>query len=399
MSDHITFDLQAEIMKRLPVKSLIQFRSVSKAWKSHIDSSDFIAHYSSQQQHLLVRYEDAVYFKQKYVSVVDDDSFPQHKVSLALPQWLTDYNIIGCCYGLLCLYSPTGRAVLWNPSIKKAVDVVVPNVADKMVYDTLLGFGVCQETTDPKIVIVKVTHIKRWMDVKTISCIPWQVEVFTLSTRGWRSPCSTDLPRKSIRFCSLQVVVDGFIYWLATDRIEMDGGFRSYNLIISFDMISEEFREVSLPDSLALAHHYDGKLSMSTLRESLVVLDEVVEAYNPVFGVWMMEDAGVAKSFTKLFTFSVSTPDVISLRGFRKTSEPIVEIIEDYSGFIGALAVYEPYSKHINNLGINGDNRSFSVYPYMETLLLLDQPDFITYDKGKRDILNRRRLLKHTSKV
>ncbi|KAI3776454.1 hypothetical protein L1987_46239 [Smallanthus sonchifolius] len=134
MSDDIPFDIQAEIVKRLPVKSLIQFRSVSKAWKSLIDSSDFIAHYSSQQQHLLVRYAHRVVDEEKYISFVDDDnSFPQQKVSLTVPllvKMLKRCRIIGSSHGLLCLFgdyrdgrdapmSGTGRVVLWNLSIGK----------------------------------------------------------------------------------------------------------------------------------------------------------------------------------------------------------------------------------------------------------------------------------------
>ncbi|GJT04661.1 F-box domain containing protein [Tanacetum coccineum] len=42
MSDNIPFDLQLAIMNRLPVKSLLQFRTVSKSWKYSIDCSDFI---------------------------------------------------------------------------------------------------------------------------------------------------------------------------------------------------------------------------------------------------------------------------------------------------------------------------------------------------------------------
>ncbi|KAM0003099.1 putative F-box domain-containing protein [Helianthus debilis subsp. tardiflorus] len=72
MSDHIPFEIQSEIMNMLPVKSLLRFRSICKSWKSLIESSDFIAHHSSQQQrHLLVSYYDNDY-EQKYVSIVDD---------------------------------------------------------------------------------------------------------------------------------------------------------------------------------------------------------------------------------------------------------------------------------------------------------------------------------------
>ncbi|KAF5804007.1 putative F-box associated interaction domain-containing protein [Helianthus annuus] len=256
---------------------------------------------------------------------------------------------------------------LWNPCIRKAVAVDVPNVADRRIYETGLGFGVCRETNDPK--IVKITHINMWGHRESVTCIPWQVEVFTLSTGAWRSPYTSNLPRNSIEFdYDNTVVIDGMLYWLATNRITADGGFQSYNLLISFDMTSEEFREVNLPDSLA--HQSISGLTIYKLRESLVVLERDVEANDLVFPVWTMEDD--LKSFTKLFTINI--PDNVSevcVMGFRKTGEPIIDSLPRYPEWTGSLAVSEPCSKSISSLGINGRDFSHYVYSYIKSLLLL----------------------------
>ncbi|KAI3725462.1 hypothetical protein L1987_65250 [Smallanthus sonchifolius] len=380
MSDNIPFEIQAEIIKRLPVKSLMQFRSVSKAWKSLIDSYHFIAHYSPQPQHLLVTYEDPADHKQKYVSIADDDN---QKLFLTIPllvNMLMCCSIIGFSHGLFCLYGifPKGNgdpisrihmAVIWNLSIRKAVPVVVPNVAFGD-YETVIGFGVCGATSDPK--IVKVTYIKRR---SRLEGIPWQVEVFTLTKGVWRSSYGSNLSCKSIQFDSLQVALNGFLYWIADDMISMD---RSYNLIISFDITSEEFRKVNLPDSLA-NHQSRYNLSVSKLRESLVVLERGAEGNNIVFSVWRMED-GVSKSFTKLFTFNVSAVDA-SVRGFRNSGEPLIEISEADDLGSYKLVVYEPDLERIDTLGIDRIKRSYYVYPYMETLLLLHQPDLTVYNE------------------
>ncbi|MFS8015266.1 putative F-box domain-containing protein [Helianthus anomalus] len=292
MSDHIPFEIQSEIMKTVPVKSLIRFQSVCKSWKSLIHSSDFIAHYTGQQQHLLVRYKNRDDFKEEYVSLVDDDSFPQHRVC----------------------------------------------------------------TTDPKIVTITPSE----------SLNPWQVEVFTLSTRAWRSPYSTNLPSKSVNFFGLPVVVDGCLYWLTWDYV----AFTTCGLIISFDMTSEEFGEVNLPDGLA---HHECNLSMDKLRESLVVVEVCHEANKLVYNVWMMKD-GVPKSFQKLYTISTHPPDVLIQRvmGFRKTGEPLIVLQTHLGSANNILAAYEPYSKSINNLGINERKTIYyNVYSCMETLILL----------------------------
>ncbi|KAJ0532238.1 putative F-box domain-containing protein [Helianthus annuus] len=394
MSDNIPLEIQAEIIKRIPVKSLLQFRSVSKAWKSLIDSSDFINRYSSQQQHLLVRYNHRQIFpfsERKYVSIVDDETFPHQRVSLTHPAFvnmLRSHRIIGNSHGLLCLYGcyglETTMAVVWNVSIRKAIAVVVPNVANG-VYTTFVGFGVCPATNDPK--IVKITDIIHWEDVESIpDSIPWQVEVFTLSTGHGEVHITIFLVRQ---------------FNLVVRKSIVDAGFEGYNRIISFHLTSEEFREVNLPDRLV----YDGcfdNLNIANLRESLVVLEQ--DARENVCYVWSMKD-GVSVSFTKLYTIYSPNATLLRVLEFRKNGEPLIEIEDiddDRIDIPSLLAVYKPKSKHISNIGINGAG-SFYVYSYMETLLLLDQQEFTIFDKGKSYIARRRAeirsLLKHISMV
>ncbi|KAJ0781539.1 putative F-box domain-containing protein [Helianthus annuus] len=363
MSDNIPYDIQVDILKKLPVKSLIQFRSICKAWKSLVDSADFVKHYRGQMQHLLVSYYEHSYsFGRKYVSIADDDTFPQKKVPLTNPMSLNNPRLIGTSHGLLCLYSYSDdMVVIWNLCIRKVVAVVLYNVEHDAGSWDYLGFGVCRETNDPKIIRIRSVT---WCDINGLSYVPWQVEVFPLSTGAWRTPFSTNFPSKSIyfRFENYdQVVIDGVHYWLANDI--------SCNLIFSFDMTREEFSEINLPDGLA--HKSDYTLSMSKLRESIVVLDR--DDDEMVFVVWMMED-GVSKTFTKPFTINYNTPDALYfVSGFRKTGEAIIEGRRQ-------LFVYEPYSKHIKNFGIDGNYYDFFVHSYMETLILLDQPNLRVFN-------------------
>ncbi|XP_076895127.1 putative F-box protein At5g62060 [Bidens hawaiensis] len=321
--------LPSEIfLKLLPVKSLIRFRSVSKTWKSLIDSRDFVikhhTHHSQSRQQLLVAYENQVPvsdddddwdYEQKYVSVVDDNAFPKHNVVLTPPLLVR---------------------MLTRPRL-----IATSHVKD--IYATAIGFGVCRETNDVK--IVKITYV----DQKTHgpTCILPHVKVVTLRTRtrAWRSPYG-NLLGKSIHFFSdHEVLVDGVFYWLATDRITLNKCAYEY-MVISFDMTSEEFREITLPPSLVSASRM--VLALSKLGESLVVVGHDQLAIDPSFDVWVMEDG----SFTKLFAFTPKDDDLF--RGFRKTGEPI-----------------------LGNLEIDGYRGRFKVCDYMETLLLHDHPNFM----------------------
>ncbi|GJW49451.1 retrovirus-related pol polyprotein from transposon TNT 1-94 [Tanacetum coccineum] len=212
-------------------------------------------------------------------------------------------------------------AVLWNPSVQKAVRIPILQKPDGL---TFIGFGVCPNTSDPK--LVRIDTIRRF--------------------------------------------VDGFIYWCAYDNIKLAPGIRS-NLIISFDLKSYEFGEVCLPDRLV---HTD-ELVLSKVYESLGLFEYYNDGGISFCDVWIMTE-GVTKSFTKML--SIKAPNSwVSYRvlELRKNGEAIIEYIDDTNS--SAIEVYEPSSGRISGVGINGSFDSFRVNSYMETLLLLDQPNSI----------------------
>ncbi|MFS8028967.1 putative F-box domain-containing protein [Helianthus anomalus] len=189
MSDNIPFELQELIINKLPVEPLIRFRSVCKAWKS--DSSDFILHHITQQkqQHLLVS---------------------SHGLLCSFGDRETDRKAAIWNHGLWCPFGePVRKAVIWNPSIRKAIDVVMPDMADDEMYTTVLGFGVCRETTHPKIIKIRINS-----DMEGL--IPWQVEVFTLSARVWRSTYSRGVSKNSHTLFELEKMCPSvmFCYYL-----------------------------------------------------------------------------------------------------------------------------------------------------------------------------------------
>ncbi|GJT94468.1 putative pentatricopeptide repeat-containing protein [Tanacetum coccineum] len=366
MSDHIPFDIQSEIMKRLPVKSLIQFRSVSKQWKSFIDNPKFIKNYhinhTNPQHHLLVHYElDMV---QTYTSIIDNNTFPQQKFTLTPPILLSLLRgtlMLNSVNGLLCfcgrcgsLDSSTSMVVIWNPTLRKSVGIVIP--IPKVRH--IVGFGVCPDTSDPKLVKIIVDQISSM----------WEVEVFTLSTRFWKT-VYMGAPFKSCNLMWRQVCVDGVIYFRAYDDI----GVRT-NFVLSFDLKSEKLGEVCLPERLV----HTSVLDMAKVNESLGLLEYYDEGDVRVCGVWMRKD-GANKTFSKIYTVKVEDKSSLYniVLGFRNNGEVVMELMDDDNYLESVIKVYKPLSGHTNGVGINGE--SFSVRSYMETLLLLDESESIIY--------------------
>ncbi|GKE35222.1 hypothetical protein Tco_1454544, partial [Tanacetum coccineum] len=78
---------------------------------------------------------------------------------------------------------------IWNPAIRKLVDIdQLPHVDGNVFYATV-GFGVCPHTLDPKIVLVSISWFLR--------DTTWRVDVFRLSLGAWTS-MSTNLPPGTI---------------------------------------------------------------------------------------------------------------------------------------------------------------------------------------------------------
>ncbi|XP_076949431.1 F-box protein At5g18160-like [Bidens hawaiensis] len=340
MSDYyyVPFEIQSEILKFRPVKSLIRFRSVSKTWKSLIDGSEFITRHSSNsssKHQLILSCEYSVDFKkQTHVLIADDDdaTFPHHRVFLTVPVLVNRLRapmLLNSSHGLFCFYGmyTNTMAVVCNLSIRKAVAVLVPfERADGKEYRNIVGFGVCPQTIDPKIINIARTRLP------INGTIPWQV----------------------------QVSVNGFLYWLAADNDN------AYNIpkpvIVSLDMTTEQFGELNLPHTLA--HRCIRNIIISKSRESLIVIERNKQeaSNNLAFVIWMMKD-GISKSLTKLYTFNVGAP-YASLKGFRENGEPIIELYHESQTY--QLVVYNPHSKCVHTLRSAETKCAFSMHPYME---------------------------------
>ena len=93
MSNYIPIDIQVEIMKRLPIKSLREFRCVSKQWKSLIDGL-----FTSLRDSILERFR-------RWLQICFDHRwwYFYAKFGNVLIAWLLKYHIIYvmACYNMI----------------------------------------------------------------------------------------------------------------------------------------------------------------------------------------------------------------------------------------------------------------------------------------------------------
>ncbi|CAL5393897.1 unnamed protein product [Camellia sinensis] len=366
MSDYIPDEVLIEILARLPVKSLLQFRSVCKSWNSLIANPSFITTHLNQTksntQLLIIKYTH-VPNQERFISCSDDETCCGNFVELENPFHSPgiSFKIVGSCNGLLCISPHYGSefAFLWKPSIRRFL--TLPESGYSVTDSDLqfvFGFGFDRISNDYK--VVKIGYLNE----KTRGSVLCKMELYALSTLSWRPICVVDF-RFELSINTWSVFVNEAVHWVAFDPAK-EHGFGI--LIVAFDMGNEVFREISLPN-----YQPDGRLHTSTavavLGESLAVIDcaSGLVAPSPLmynFHIWVMEEYGVIESWTKRYT--IIGQNVFSkVLGFRKNGDVLIDDDE--------LLSYDPQSHQIKNLGVYGN--SFNVYTYMESLVALDGAD------------------------
>ncbi|GJT51680.1 hypothetical protein Tco_0977837 [Tanacetum coccineum] len=294
-----------------PVKSLLQFRTVSKSWKSCIDSSAFLFKYGVRKSLNDVFYLTYNHGFQGSMICVDDNLI--HTPALTNLH-IVNLKPIGTSHGVWCFsYGNNMMVCIANPSIKKEVGVFVPTSQPDS-CKILLGFGVHPENLDPT--VVKISYPSSVEG-------NWSVYVFTLSSLRWDQLDIKCLPCESIRFKrSTQAVVGQFIYWVGHERVLADSGdsYKHY-LLVSFDMINHRFQVIDIPDLL-------------------------------MRGLSLSINGGSITSFPAIMT--MPSHHFLKLLGFNNHDEPIVEAaIADIMGH--TVQVYMKNSQSFENVAIQGN--------------------------------------------
>ncbi|KAF2293516.1 hypothetical protein GH714_002377 [Hevea brasiliensis] len=245
MSDHLPQELLAEVLSRLPVKSLLKCRCVSKTWYSLIADPSFIA------QHLkktAARNSGLLFFSYSTRELVwpfkenvryllyPDESFPANPVEeLDCPfKGIKRFvNIVGSCNGVFCLSDDVygkyaEKAFLWNPSVRKIVNIPCPN--------------------------------------------------FTFTSYG------PYIPHLGLALIPLLMIIS-----LCAD------------VIVSFSLGEEVFGEMEVPDCLVKKYHY---MDVAVFDGSLLLVASFKLTGEGCFTVWMMKEYGIPGSWTKLFNIS-----------------------------------------------------------------------------------------------
>ncbi|PWA38011.1 F-box domain-containing protein [Artemisia annua] len=347
MSDEIPIEVQMDIVRRLPVKCILQCRSVSKSWKSAIDTIYFTIKSCVRQAKnfpYVLQYRKGFNGYMHYVC--QNFAFTPVPTNLSF----SELNPIGCSQGVWAFsygrILPHYKVIVWNPSIRRSVGTLIPYLTIEPAYEKrLLAFGIQPDNLDPTILYIAYPFNPEY---------PWCVLLFSFNTKQRKQLDDEFLPRQSIRLKkSSQAVVNGHIFWCAYERLFANDGseYKSY-MMVSFNLVTQGFHVLGIPAQLLA--QLPLPFYVSNLRDNVVVSGNLIVEDHCFFCVWTLEVVGGSiQTFQCLI--SIPTPYPLKLIGFDNTNNPILEVQnpDEYVMNLAGLPVVLEQAKVFKKKGID----------------------------------------------
>ncbi|XP_026412483.1 F-box/kelch-repeat protein At3g23880-like [Papaver somniferum] len=357
-------DIISNIIIRLPVKSILQFRCVSKAWCKLLKDPDFVKKHLShaiEMNKFSVMMHPCYDLHEKAHALAYDpfSSTLSNPASINYPLARTFW---GTCNGLICLTTTSEKdVVLWNPTTKEFKEVPIESADDFSNYKH--GFGYGDEIDD-----FKVVSFVGFEDVYFS-----EVRVYTLKSNSWRRLENIPYLLCHGEMDMSQVSVHGAMHWLALSDTEPD------KVIVSFDFKDDKFDEMPLP---SFFHDEYAETNLCPLGGSLCLHGSIYGCID----VWEMKEFAVTESWVKLFTipYQADPRQLVPLQVVKNGE--ILLGYDDRKGY--HLDLYDlKHGTSINLKAYANWGWYFSVtFAYVESLLPLNSGTYV----GQREIERKR---------
>ncbi|KAL2553626.1 F-box protein CPR30 [Forsythia ovata] len=313
--------LMNDVLLKLPVKSLLRFRSVKKSWRDLIDNPDFIKMHMERSMKMGSSVEvihrcnlNKFYSMHLDLSgnpIRDPEELPHpfgYRYDLDKSVVYTgDYEIhlVGSCNGVVCFVDSAHRIILWNLATRKYfelqhLDIELPRFMDlDLTYYFNYGFGYDGATDDYKVIRLINSYNNK------SDC--FLVELYSLKSKSWKR--FEDLVSRT-RSDHYGILVGGALHWLTYETKWDD----DESPIVAFDLTKEEF-------NLVPCLHLPGKIASMNLGTFHGCLSLFCHYHEAGGELWVMKDYGIKESWTKVYTNNRT-----SVRYMRAIDHSILEV-------------------------------------------------------------------------
>ncbi|CAD5322244.1 unnamed protein product [Arabidopsis thaliana] len=380
-------EIITEILLRLPAKSIGRFRCVSKLFctlssdpgfaKIHLDlilrnesvrslhrklivsshnlySLDFNSigdgiRYLAAVEHNYPLKDDPSIFSEMIRNYVGDHLYDDRRVMLKLNaksyrrNWV---EIVGSSNGLVCISPGEGAVFLYNPTTGDSKRLPENFRPKSVEYERdnfqTYGFGFDGLTDDYKLVKLVATS----EDILDAS-------VYSLKADSWRRICNLNYEHNDGSYTS-GVHFNGAIHWVFTESRH------NQRVVVAFDIQTEEFREMPVPDEAEDCSHRFSNFVVGSLNGRLCVVNSCYDVHDDI---WVMSEYGEAKSWSRI-RINLLYRSMKPLCSTKNDEEVLLELDGD-------LVLYNFETNASSNLGICGVKLSdgFEANTYVESLI------------------------------
>ncbi|KAM7511341.1 hypothetical protein LguiB_010216 [Lonicera macranthoides] len=340
---NIPEDLVIEILKRLPVRSLMRLRCVCKTWCALTNNPDFVNlhlqfnHTHVSDNRLVVKHWDEA-ANTNIFSLFPrelEDGLPLTLNLDLQSKGIIEKSIkIAYCDGIFCIYDRSSRLIsLWNPAIRefKTLPFLSYLSANEDTYRHLsqLGFGFdCRKTNGYRVIVLISSLYPEGQDF----C---PAHVYSQRTNSWRVvDCFVPFIRGPAGDTS--ICTNGFLHW---------PNMACYPSVLSFDLGEESFQETPI---LGLPEKANYRIDLASIDGSVAVIQSWIGKHSErgsFCDVWVMKELGVKESWTHKYSVKFSPNLECSSLGLWKSGELLLNLEEH-------LYLYDPNTQQTKDLGL-----------------------------------------------
>ncbi|OIT06060.1 PREDICTED: putative F-box protein At1g32420 [Nicotiana attenuata] len=274
-----------DILSRLPVKTLLQFRCVCKPWRKLISKPNFIdthfLHSSSLQPStgslpvlLHNRHLESSDHRLSLINLSPESSSVVEELDNPFPFFLQYMVVVGSCNGIVCLcQAPLGDSIiLWNPAMRQSRDVPLSKSKPIIGTHPCVSIGLAYDSQKNDFLVLSLKSFGPQ------TMIADEVEMFSTKSFSWeRVPNEMGFRVVGL---SCHLIIKGVPYWVAL----LDDAHGSREVLVYFDVTKRVLDKLHMPGvRLDLLGH------LVNLEDSLgILLWDKTDKYN--VEIWVMDD-------------------------------------------------------------------------------------------------------------
>lgn len=364
----IPLDLKVEILMKLLPESIARLGFVSNHWSSIIRGKYFTDLYltrSCAQPRLLFSVYRSNTQKQFFHSCSQEDPSSDHRrVSYTLNSDLR-YNFSPPIGGLIFGRNGT-KVIIGNPSTGQFVSLPRIKTRRKNIF-SVFGYDPVNDVYKVlcmTVILKRGSQYFKWEDPLWEEPMSEEHQVLTLGAKQkWRMLECNYIHRHNSGYQG--ICRNGVVYYLAS--------FNDKRTLISFDLRSEDFNVIKLPDDYKLQQF--GNLVNHSGRITIVS-----HGYSGPMDLWVLEDAckeewSKVAAVVPFIENIVETDQKVMFRGILRTGEIILAQLPSPNPFF--FFCYDPKEQNARKVmieGIGDDSAAISVFfDHIESHMVLSK--------------------------